>query len=193
MLSSVTGSGDEPDSLGDVMQGQGAKPFDEERTTPTGLFHFAESYRTCAEALLRNRPPSLRFEDPAHFLAYHALELYLKAFLRHRGESLRALRYDYGHSLEKLWDRAEGHGLVVGMDPRPLLIILDAGGLMAHRYIRTGAYRRADETELLDFLDHVRSHVVLKLSAGGLPVRLEGQAETGWPRTTPACLRAEME
>ncbi|MNS57157.1 hypothetical protein D3C72_900360 [compost metagenome] len=153
-----------------------------ERTTPTGLFHFAESYRTCAESLMRSPPKSLRFEDPMWFLAYHALELYLKSFLLHHGSSLNDLRLRYRHSLAKLWEAAKTGGIVIATDPGQLLQYLDEGGLIAHRYIVTGAQQRPDPQQVMELLEALRVAVLIDLQSGGAMVRFEDHALNGWSR-----------
>jgi hypothetical protein len=75
------------------------KPFtDDARSSPLGFFNLAESYWAAAVALenagLRTTHPT----SPISFLYYHAIELYLKAFLRTHGHSARELRgKNFGH------------------------------------------------------------------------------------------------
>src|SRR5687768_15372740 len=45
------------------------------RTTPIGLFNFADSYLLAATIILGGKTKELRFEAPLHFLLYHAAEL----------------------------------------------------------------------------------------------------------------------
>lgn len=157
---------------------------DDERTTAAGLFHFAESYRTCAEALMRSPPKSLRFDDPLLFLAYHSLELYLKAYLRGHGSPVSDLKTKFLHSLTKAWDAAEKRGLKTRKNPRPLFQTLDAERtLLAHRYIVTGISARPDVEELVNFIEEVRYAVFASLDAGGHPIRFENEAENGWSRS----------
>lgn len=161
-----------------------AQISDDERTTAVGLFHFAESYRTCAEALMRSPPRSLRFDDPILFLAYHAVELYLKAYLRHHGETLQRLRKEYVHSLTKAWDQATKFGLETGLDPRPLFIELDrTKAVLAHRYIVTGSITRTETERLMDFIEELRVAVHGEMAAAGQPVRFEDHTLNGWPRS----------
>lgn len=153
----------------------------DDRTTATGLFHYAEAYRTCAEALMRAPPPSLRFEDPMWFLAFHSLELYLKAYLRHSGMTVSAMR-KVGHRLTALWDRATAAGLSCELDPRQMMQALDAGDLIRIRYIETGMIRRPKAEDLMQFLEQLRVEVFRALRAGGAIVRYEDPAQNGWPR-----------
>ena len=49
-----------------------------------GLFNVAESYRLAAEHLHSSALLKGMHDLPVSFLFYHAIELYLKAFLRHK-------------------------------------------------------------------------------------------------------------
>ena len=155
---------------------------EDERTTAVGLFHFAEAYRTCAEALMRKPPRSLRFEDPMWLLAFHSLELYLKAYLRHHGVTPKKLRLEYRHRMVKLWDEAAAFGLTCQLDPRPMLDVMDKGELLSLRYILTGSSWRPDAEQLMQFLEQLRHEVFSHLQGAGLPVRLEDAEANGWPR-----------
>jgi hypothetical protein len=52
-----------------------------ERTSPLGLFNYARSYWRSAEYLHAAKLKLTHPSAPATFLFYHAIELYLKAFL----------------------------------------------------------------------------------------------------------------
>jgi len=79
---------------------------------PIGWFLFADSYLACAEALRRSPPADLRFDAPVRYLLFHAMELYLKAFLRLKGIGEDELRSRVlGHNLVALANRAEDLGL----------------------------------------------------------------------------------
>ena len=55
------------------------------RSTPMGFYHYAQSYREAANLLTNADKTSRKAthpEAPIRFLYYHAIELYLKAFLR---------------------------------------------------------------------------------------------------------------
>src|SRR5262245_33958755 len=82
---------------------------EDERTNERGLFNFADAYLLCAKQLIDSRV-KLRFDDPIHFLLFHAAELYLKSYLRQKGESVAALK-KLGHSHLLLCRRAATFGL----------------------------------------------------------------------------------
>jgi hypothetical protein len=65
---------------------------DDERTTHLGLFNYAHSYWVCA-ATLEGKPLDITHKDaPVDYLYYHAVELYLKSYLRLKGHNLKQLR-----------------------------------------------------------------------------------------------------
>ncbi len=68
-----------------------------DRLTPLGFFHFAASYRACAEKLRVCKLRATHPHAPLTFLYYHAIELYLKAFLRAHGHGSEKLRFELGH------------------------------------------------------------------------------------------------
>ena len=80
------------------------------RTNEVGLFNFADSYLLCAKQLISNRPAHLRFDDPIHFLLFHAVELYLKSYLRQKGEDVAALK-DLGHYHARMYEKAATFGM----------------------------------------------------------------------------------
>jgi hypothetical protein len=58
---------------------------EDERTSATGLWMFAESYRDAANHLVQGC--DLRHDAPIYFLYTHAIELALKAYLRAKGST----------------------------------------------------------------------------------------------------------
>jgi hypothetical protein len=85
---------------------------DEDRTNEVGLFNTAESYWKSAAALYEAKVKASHPLSPVLFLYYHAIELYLKAFLRGNGHSAKELRSKkFGHRICYLTDRASVLGL----------------------------------------------------------------------------------
>jgi hypothetical protein len=113
---------------------------------PIGWFLFADSYLACANALRRAPPDGLRFDAPIKYLLFHAMELYLKAFLRLKG-------FDEKH----LSSRELGHNLVA-------LANLVADSFLADepieaRYLKTGFRRSLNVDSLYANCDSLRSSV----------------------------------
>ncbi|MEQ1768477.1 MAG: HEPN domain-containing protein [Devosia sp.] len=79
-----------------------------EGATPYGIFSLADAYLYAAKDTLANTRKLTG--GPTRLLCYHACELYLKAFLRERGEDIPTLRA-YGHDLAAMLASAESKGL----------------------------------------------------------------------------------
>lgn len=102
------------------------------RTEPYGCLRVAIEYLKAAEKV---QPPARseidefrqRLSFPAYFLAGHAIELALKAFLLGRGMSVDVLRSKkYGHDLRALLTEARRRrlGLLVKLSPRDVAAVL---------------------------------------------------------------------
>lgn len=115
---------------------------EDDRTTPFGLFNFAHSYWRSAAALRTIKVQATHPDDPAWFLFCHAIELFLKAFMRAQGTSVKELRDKYGHNVVKLAKAAEKAGLHFDDEDRDVITLMDRMGILTLRYIRTGAFTR---------------------------------------------------
>lgn len=120
------------------------QPSDEDRTTAIGLARYAYDYLHAAMVVETNDPiPSHISPVPAYFLALQGIELTLKAFLRHKGLSVKDLQKKFGHDLHACHRKAKELGLqevfkelsVDGDAMRMLVGLNDQQGL---RYIKTG-------------------------------------------------------
>ncbi len=86
-----------------------------DRTSSVGLFNFANSYFAAALALKDIRIAATHPETPLRFLYFHAVELFLKAYLRGKGHSAAELRSrKFGHRICCLSERAAQYGLKFG-------------------------------------------------------------------------------
>jgi hypothetical protein len=114
---------------------------DEDRTNEVGLFNTAESYWKSAGALYEAQVKTSHPLSPVRFLYYHAIELYLKAFLRGNGHSAKELRSNkFGHRICCLADRAAALGLpFVDEDKKVFSMMGTTDALIRSRYIQTGA------------------------------------------------------
>lgn len=117
---------------------------DEDRTTAIGLARYAYDYLHAAIVVETNDSTPRHISPvPAYFLALHGLELTLKAFLRHKGVSVKDLQKKFGHDVHACHRKAKELGLhevfnelPVGSDAMRMLVRLnDQQGL---RYIKTG-------------------------------------------------------
>jgi hypothetical protein len=83
---------------------------DDNRTTPLGLFHYARSYWQSGVLLHKSRPDVSHPHAPVTLLLAHAIELYLKSFLRLRGLGALEVKSSFGHDFQKLVDEASARG-----------------------------------------------------------------------------------
>lgn len=125
---------------------------DDDRTTAIEFARFAYEYIDAAMLVDQNHGARSGFEivssTPAYFLALHGIELSFKAFLRHKGVTVRELRSPkhFGHDLRRCYRKAKELGLreVFKMradDMRALLLLLELNEMQGLRYIRTGLKR----------------------------------------------------
>lgn len=124
---------------------------EDDRTTAIGLARYAYDYLDAAMVVDRTIGERPGYEIlspiPAYFLALHSIELSLKAYLRHHGVSVRALRSkQYGHDVKQCYRKAKELGLqdhfrVRSDDMDAMSMLVDMNQDHALRYIRTG-YRQ---------------------------------------------------
>ncbi|MBY0266575.1 MAG: hypothetical protein K2W84_09205 [Burkholderiales bacterium] len=118
---------------------------DEDRTTAIGLARYAYEYIDAAILVESNdRTPTHISPIPAYFLALHGIELTLKAYLRHKGVTVKELRgKKYGHDIHACHRKAKELGLLSIFKEYPadadaihmLVVLNEHQGL---RYIKTG-------------------------------------------------------
>jgi HEPN domain-containing protein len=80
-----------------------------EGATPVAIFLLADAFLTTAKDTAANTHKLTH--GPTRLLCYYACELYLKAFLRQRGEDIPTLRA-YGHDLTAMLESAKLKGLL---------------------------------------------------------------------------------
>jgi hypothetical protein len=143
------------------------------RTTPIGLFHYANSYWMSARVLNANRPKVTHPDEPVNFLFYQAVELFLKAFLRLHGHSARELASrKYGHNFHALGERAEALGLfLMDEDHEVLHLMGTTDAVIRSRYIKTGSFRRPTHGALDRTCKSLWESVGSELKRQGFPVR----------------------
>jgi len=109
---------------------------EEDRTTSIGLFLLAHTYAKSASLLRENHVEASHRDYPVRFLYTHAIELYLKAYLRmHDGFSAEKLR-KLGHKTKKLLKNAKENGLQVNKTQSEQIEFLD--NYMDDRYLVIG-------------------------------------------------------
>jgi hypothetical protein len=143
---------------------------DDDRTTPLGLFHTARSYWRSAEHLSAASLRVTHPEAPVTFLYCHAIELYLKAYLRAAGKSVADLKR-IRHRVARLAEAAVADGLQ--LDPQNAEILLhieDWDVAMEARYIRTGFSSQLSSDAFAGVAEHLDQRVEGFLQGKGLPV-----------------------
>jgi hypothetical protein len=111
---------------------------DDERTNAIGFFNTARSYWRSAECLAAARVEVTHPHAPITFLFCHAIELYLKAYLRSRGKTVADLK-KIGHRVAGLGQAAFKEGLEVSPEQAAILQHLDEDDVaIESRYIVTG-------------------------------------------------------
>lgn len=147
---------------------------DEQRTTPIGLFNFAESYWQAAVALDKAKLTSTHPHSPVSFLYYHAIELYLKSFLRLHGHTPSELQQKFGHSTRRLKNRAAKLGLTFDDEDITVLSKMSKSDVLIRaRYIQTGPICDWPALEALNrTCRSLRQLVGAELRKQGIHVRL---------------------
>ncbi len=150
---------------------QGNSTDDTERTNTIGLFNTARSYWQSAEHLSASKLQVSHPQAPVTFLFCHAIELYLKAFLRGKECTLAELK-KWGHNVATLADATRQRDLSLGeVAYETLSHIADRDVAIEARYIVTG-FKTQPTEEALASVSEELDHVVCKsLQEIGLNVR----------------------
>jgi hypothetical protein len=118
---------------------------DDDRTTAIGLFNYARSYWRSGVHLAALNLEVTHPEAPVTFLFYHAIELYLKAYLRSRNLTVKELR-DIGHKVTSLAQEARRRGLFLDDEDQDVISLMgETDTIIRSRYIVTGAFSRPAE------------------------------------------------
>jgi HEPN domain-containing protein len=97
--------------------------------------------------------------SPTYFLAFQALELYLKAYLRRKGASLKDIKAKIGHSIQRAIEEARRQGLVLNTHPEREKTINQMSGTYERRdlqYCSIGSWTLILPKDLISFVDKVR-------------------------------------
>lgn len=93
---------------------------DPERTTPLGLIRYSDEFFQAAldvdAGMGREDGFEVHAPIPVLHLAAHSIELALKAYLVHRGVTLRKVRSKFGHDINKCLRKAEQLGLLTHVE-----------------------------------------------------------------------------
>lgn len=115
----------------------------EDRTTAVGLYHYGHAYHEAARALSVAKFRTTHPDAPLTYLYFHAIELFLKAYLRAHNHTVQELERRFRHDIERMRERA----IELGFDFQDEdLVVLGYMGktpvVMNSRYISTGFFSR---------------------------------------------------
>jgi hypothetical protein len=158
-----------------------AGPIDaDERTNALGLFNTARSYWRSAEYLNAAEIEVTHPQAPATFLFCHAVELYLKAYLRGAGKSITELK-KLSHRVADLATAALEIGLSLVPEHKEILSHIDnADVAIEARYIVTGFKNLPTNEALSCVAQSLDQTVGDALTKTGLPIR-QGDFESPKP------------
>jgi hypothetical protein len=146
---------------------------EEERANSMGLFNQAVSYWKAAVALQRDNLKTPFSDHPVWFLYYHAIELYLKSFLRMHGHTVEELASrKFGHRTCCLTDRAKQLGLFfMDEDVAVFSLMSTTDAIIRSRYIQRGYFSWPAHEALDRTCKSLHDSIGDALRAGGIAVR----------------------
>jgi HEPN domain-containing protein len=102
----------------------------------------------------------------------HAIELYLKAFLRLRGLGIDEVRNSFGHDFKKLVNEAASRGLdLMDEDMDIAAILTEKEAIRRSRYIETGYYQRPGLAALSRTCQNLDQSVSAALRDAGMSIQ----------------------
>ena len=147
---------------------------DDDRTTPFGLFNYARSYWQSAVHLHDAKVKVTHPDAAITLLLAHAVELYIKAYLRLQGLSAEDLKTSFGHDFRKLVEEGQARGLHFDDEDKEVAAILtEQESIRRSRYIETGSYTRPSLRALSAICKSLDHSVAAALAQAGHPVRNE--------------------
>jgi HEPN domain-containing protein len=138
--------------------------------TPVGIFMLANKFLFAAET--NANLVGSRSDGPTRLLSYHACELFLKAFLRERGEDIETLRA-YGHDLSKMLESAKAKGLLPSHQAEKAITrVVAKNDYVRARYMVTETDDDLSSDEVLRLTRRIRTAVrhALHLTDFGMPL-----------------------
>ena len=114
-----------------------------ERTTALGLFNAATSYWRAARCLQKRETENDAPRLASFVFYYHAIELFLKAFLENHGHTPKELASrKFGHSTAALEKRTSQLGLFFEDEDKEILSLMaKTDAVIRSRYIQTGYFQ----------------------------------------------------
>lgn len=143
-----------------------------DRSSPMGLFNFARSYWQSGVLLHHTKAPVFHPVAPITLLLAHAIELYLKAFLRAKGMGVSDLKTRFGHDFRALLEEAAAQGLPISSHDKEIADLLaEQESIRRSGYIETGYYQRPSLAALSQTCRNLDDKVSLELRDAGTYLR----------------------
>ena len=122
----------------------------EGRTTAVGLYNYGHSYHEAARALSVTKFRATHRDSPLSYLYYHAIELFLKAYLRTHGHTVDDLERRFRHDIKKMRKRVIELGFDFQDEDLVVLAYMEQTPVVINsRYISKGLCSRPS-TEALE-------------------------------------------
>ncbi|MBM9595499.1 HEPN domain-containing protein [Roseitranquillus sediminis] len=148
--------------------------MEERSVSAIAVFNYAHSYASSANALGQIKVEASHWNAPVYYLYFHAIELYLKAYLVAHGRTLEDLRKRFSHRVRALAEEAKPLGLRLRFDDEEAIrLMADTDNVISARYIRIGTHTR------LPFSSYAETCIVLHEQVG--PRAYEGSGITRIP------------
>lgn len=142
--------------------------------TPFGIFLLADGFLNAARDTAKTSRK--RTDGPTRLLCYHACELFLKAFLREKGEDIETLRA-YGHDLSKMLDSAKANGLIPSKQAEKAINrVVAQNDYVRVRYMVAETDKDLAVDEVLRLSERIRTAVrhALHMNEFGMPLHPQG-------------------
>jgi hypothetical protein len=125
-------------------------------------------------ALQKQKLKTTHSDSPVRFLYYHAIELYLKSFLRMHGHSTRELGgKKFGHHTDCLSERAAELGLFfMDEDLEVFALMGKTDAVIRSRYLQTGFFTWPARKALDRTCRSLRESIGVEMKKAGIPVRM---------------------
>lgn len=121
----------------------------EARTTAVGLYHYGHSYHEAARALFLAKFRATHRDAPLTYLYFHAIELFLKAYLRAHGHTVDDLERKFRHDIKRMSKRVTELGFEFHDEDLDVLSYMERTPVVINsRYISTGYFQRPSNEAL---------------------------------------------
>lgn len=120
-----------------------------DRTTAVGLYHYGHSYHEAARALGHATLRTTHPDAPLAYLYFHAIELFLKAYLRGHHHTIDELERRFRHDFKRMRKRAVELGFDFRHEDLVVLAYMEQTPVVMNaRYISTGYFQRPSNDAL---------------------------------------------